>query len=148
MMKNNSFPLTCFFVFVMFIGCSSDSETKEKKIFINYKSGTISVEDYSVKAGNVSNKVAEDGLTLILQYLGEAIDTEIKPGGNLKGSIIYSFRCEPNGMVRWIASGESNFSKGNKEEVTNLLTAYLMRKQVRFSPLNDYVMIEAKFRFE
>jgi len=147
-MKNNLIQLICSFAFVIFNGCNADSETDDKKISVNYKTGTISVEDYSVKAGKVSDNIVEAGLTSILQNLGEAIETEIKPGGNLKGSLVCTFRCEPDGMVRWIASGESSFSKGNGRDISDQLTAYLMKKQTRFGQLNDYAMIEAKFKFE
>ena len=132
---------------LVIISCNQKNEKNKQDLAIDYNSGIISVVDYSVKAGYATTGAVESGLKSMLQSLGKCIGTEIKAEENLKGSIVYNFRCEPDGMIRWFASSQASFTRGNNEEISNQLTGCLMKEKIRFEQIKDIIMIEAKIKF-
>lgn len=121
--------------------CNSCSEKNDLRI--SDEAGTISISDYNVQFGNSNREPIEEGLKLILKELKVATKDD-----KLKGTLTYTFRCEPTGMIRWMAEGKSDLSGANQDSLKNKFTEHLMQKQIRFPELDEVTMIEATIKFE
>ena len=121
-----------------FNSCSEKNDLK-----ISDEAGTISISDYNVHFGNSNREAIEEGLKLILKELKVAAKDN-----KLKGTLTYTFRCEPNGMIRWMAERKSDLLGANQDSLKNKFTEHLMQKQIWFPELDEVTMIEATIKFE
>lgn len=108
---------------------------------VNHK---ISISNYNVQFGASYGEPIEAGLKLILKELQRAPITENK----LKGAVVYTFRCEADGIIRWIGAGESDLLADHQNELKNELIVHLMRNQVRFPEPGEVTKLEVKIKFE
>jgi hypothetical protein len=123
-------------------GCNSTLENNA--LAISDASSTVSVSHYNVQFGSSTDKAIQDGLKLIISELLEIS----KKKENLKGSVTYVFRCESDGLIRWMAAGDSDLFVDKEDELINEFTAHLIKTKVKFPELGKVTMIEATFKFE
>jgi len=123
--------------------CGGKKNKIEPSNKVESSSAYISISDYSVGYGNSNKELIEEGLENAVKVLNSYFLNQDK----IAGTIEYIFKCEPNGVVRWISAGESNLDVINESEVKNKLTRHLMESQITFPKLGETTMIMVNLKF-
>lgn len=139
---------------LVLLGCTPNSSQSNGEInqtlIVKFDSRIIEVEHYDIKFGSISKAKVEKGLSMALDGLKESYQSEIEKNPDLRvqGDLTYTFRLEPNGLVRMLLETEINFKEEAQTSLRDVFTSHLMKKQIKFPESEEMAMIEATFKFE
>ena len=110
---------------------------------------TVTVQQYTVTAGSSAEDAIETGLTRVADKLAALCQAELQKQSQVPtGLLAYTFRLEPDGMIRMVVEGEQALTGGDFTAINLQFIGAAMSRQVVFPAVGQPTVVEVQLKLE
>ena len=107
----------------------------------------VTVTEARVEFGQISQAAVDTGLSHAVSRLTVMYEEALTGSPALRGSIIWRFRVEPDGVVRMLLEGSAEFTGGDGVSIVEQFAAVTMGHKWQFPASPSASLIFAQFQF-
>lgn len=109
----------------------------------------VTVQQYTVTAGSSAEDAIETGLSRVVDKLAALCQAELQKHSQVPtGLVAYTFRLEPDGMIRMVVEGEKALTGGDFTAINLQFIGAAMSRGVAFPAVGQPTVVAVQLKLE